>query len=239
MNLSLFGYRIDLASLDEAVDRVISLGRSAGFKTVTTLNASMVAEGDEDPWLREYMKSSSLILADGAGITLGCFLKYGQRVTKVAGVELVERLFMQEKASLFLIGGSPEFIEDTVTMIGTRYPRCRVVGFSDGYLTKSDRESLCLRVAEASPDIVLVGMGVPLQERLIAQLGESLAHGVAIGVGGSFDVVFGQLKRAPRWIVRCHVEWLYRGICQPYRIKKWGQLLRFCGMFLKSYIPRS
>ncbi len=233
--LSLFVYRIALLSLDEAFERVLLLAKSPGFKTVTTLNASMMVEAEDEPWLRKYIESSVLVLADGAGITLACLLKLKQKVTKVAGVELVQRLFEQDKASMFLIGGSEDFIADSLVTIKASYPCCKVLGWHDGYMTKSERKSLCLAVAEGSPDIILVGMGVPIQEKLILELGKVLTHGVAIGVGGSFDVVLGEVKRAPAWMIKCHLEWLYRGLCQPCRLRKWRQLARFCGILFRDF----
>jgi len=225
--MKLFGYRIDLLNLGDAVTRVIELAKTAGFKTVTTLNAMMVAEADRQPWLNEYIRRSELVVADGSGITIALKLMKGEHVEKVAGVDLVEGLLCQNKASLFLIGGTPFAHDDMMSDIKRRFDKARIVGTCHGYFGPEDKQKLIVRVSEISPDVILVGMGVPLQERFINELREQLSHGVAIGVGGSFDVVSGRVERAPKWIVDCHLEWAFRGIKQPFRIKKWGLLGRF------------
>jgi N-acetylglucosaminyldiphosphoundecaprenol N-acetyl-beta-D-mannosaminyltransferase len=230
--MELFGYRIDRLNLSDAVTRVIELAKTSGFKTVTTLNAMMVAEADRQPWLNEYIRRSELVVADGSGITLALKLMMGESVEKVAGVDLVAALLCQDKVSLFLIGGTPLAHDDMMSDIKRRFNKARIVGTSHGYFGPEDKKKLMVRVSETSPDVILVGMGVPLQERFINDLRGQLSHGVAIGVGGSFDVVSGKLERAPRWVVDCHLEWAFRGIKQPFRMKKWGLLGRFMIMMV-------
>ena len=166
---------------------------------------------------------------DGAGPLMALHsLGYNDAI-KVAGCELwlsLVELFHKDK-TFYLVGGKQEVIELTVEKLRGMYPDIRILGYRNGYLSSSEEEeALVDDIAEKRPDVVFVAMGSPKQELLMQKM---LARHKAIyqGLGGSFDVFTGHVKRAPQWWVSHNVEWLYRLIHQPSRIKRQIKLVRF------------
>ena len=109
--------------------------------------------------------------------------------------------------SIYCIGATPEVIEKATQVIGNQYPNIRIVGHHHGYMSPFEKESVCKDVAQKNPDIILVGMGFPIQEYMIQSLERYCKKGVAIGVGGVFDVLSGAKSLAPSWVRRCQLEW--------------------------------
>ena len=173
--------------------------------------------------------NSNIGYCDGAGpLMLLRNLGYNDAV-KVAGCELWLSLVEQfhEDKTVYLVGGKQEVIEQTVEKLRGMYPDIRIIGYRNGYLSSSEEEeALVDDIAEKKPDVVFVAMGSPKQELLMQKM---LARHKAIyqGLGGSFDVFTGHVKRAPKWWVDHNVEWLYRLIHQPSRIKRQVKLVRF------------
>ena len=153
---------------------------------------------------------------------------------KIPGCELwlkiVDR-FHADK-TFYLVGGKQEVIEETVEKLRTQYPDIRIVGYRNGYLkTDEERASLIDDIAQQKPDVVFVAMGSPKQELLMEEIQQ---RHVAIfqGLGGSFDVYTGHVERAPEWWVKHNLEWAYRLVRQPSRIKRQVHLLRYAWWLL-------
>lgn len=166
---------------------------------------------------------------DGAGPLSLLHRRGYKEAIKVAGCELwlsIVEQFHKEK-TFYLVGGKQEVIDETVTKLRHNFNGIRIVGFRNGYIaTDAEREALIADVAGKKPDVVFVAMGSPKQELLMEEM---LQRHKAIyqGLGGSFDVFTGHVKRAPAWWVKHNVEWLYRLIHQPSRIKRQVKLLKF------------
>ena len=105
--------------------------------------------------------------------------------------------------------------------INQKYPNINIVGFSDGYV--EDKDKIMQEIISLSPDLILIALGVPNQELLINKYIEKAKKGVFIGVGGTFDVLSGCKKRAPKLFIKLNLEWLYRIICEPTRLKRFIQ----------------
>lgn len=171
--------------------------------------------------------------SDGIGAVMA-LKKHGcEWAVKIPGCELwlkiVERLYTEGK-SFYLVGGKQEVIEETVEKLKADYPGVNVVGYRNGYL-KSDEEKQILidDIVTKRPDVVFVAMGSPKQELLMEEM---LKHHLAIyqGLGGSFDVYTGHVERAPKWWVDHNLEFAYRLVKQPSRIKRQIHLLRFLAL---------
>lgn len=167
--------------------------------------------------------------ADGAGAVFALRQKGELQAVKIAGcdlwLQLVERLHAEK--SFYLVGGRPEVMEETVLQLRKTYPHIRIVGHRDGYLKEGDEERLIADVARLQPDVVFVAMGSPRQERLMERMQEQHPTAIYQGLGGSFDVYTGRVARAPQWWIRHNLEFAYRLIKQPSRIKRQIHLLRF------------
>lgn len=166
---------------------------------------------------------------DGVGPQMALKSKGYKDAIKIAGCELwlsiVERYYRQK--TFYLVGAKQEVIEETVAKLRREFEGIRIIGFRNGYLTSDeDRNALIADIAEKKPDVVFVAMGSPKQELLMEDM---LQQHKAIyqGLGGSFDVYTGHVKRAPKWWVDHNVEWLYRLLNQPQRIKRQLVLVKF------------
>lgn len=176
--------------------------------------------------------------SDGAGAVLALKKKGHQNACKIAGCELwlkiIER-YSREK-SFYLVGGKPEVIEETIQKLKKDFPRINIVGYRDGYLKGNDDEVLIEDIAAKKPDVVFVAMGSPKQELLMERMQRVHPEAIYQGLGGSFDVYTGRVERAPEWWIRHNLEFAYRLIKQPSRIKRQIHLVRFLFRVLTNRI---
>ena len=166
---------------------------------------------------------------DGAGAQLALKQKGFKEACKVPGCELwlkiIER-FHKEK-TFYLVGGKPQVIEETVAKLKSQFEGINIVGYRDGYLKKDkDRENLINEIVEKKPDVVFIAMGSPKQELLMEDI--SKRHkAIFQGLGGSFDVYTGHVQRAPKWWVDHNMEFAYRLLREPKRIKRQIHLVKY------------
>lgn len=165
-----------------------------GFFPIVTFNFTMI--GSHSFSLLQWLKRHALFVPDGIGISLLLFFRYGQWVSRYPGIDLViDILTHAQNLSIALIGASEVSLLGSVAYINNRFPSHRVVFSKNGYVSISAEDLVMLQ--EQSPDLILVAKGCPGQEHFIHELSELLSYGVAIGVGGSFDVWSGQ-KKGPK-----------------------------------------
>lgn len=174
---------------------------------------------------------------DGAGAVLA-LRAHGCEAVKLPGCELWLKIVgsCYAEKSFYLVGGRQEVIEDTVEKLRTDYPGIRIAGFRNGYIkTAEERRKLIDDVIRTRPDVVFVAMGSPRQELLMEEMC-ARHRAVYQGLGGSFDVYTGRVHRAPEWWVRHNVEFLYRLIREPRRIKRQIHLLHFMWLLKRGKI---
>lgn len=166
---------------------------------------------------------------DGAGAQIALKQKGYETACKIPGCELWLKIvarFYQEK-TFYLVGGKPQVIKETVEKLQNEFKGIRIIGFRDGYLRSEDeRKQLVLDIASKKPDVVFVAMGSPKQELLMEEI-QKQHKAIFQGLGGSFDVYTGHVERAPKWWVDHNLEFLYRLIREPKRIKRQIHLLKY------------
>lgn len=177
--------------------------------------------------------NNNIAYCDGSGAVLAARQK-GAHPEKIAGCELWLHIVgrFHDKKSFYIIGATPEVNAATVAKLRASYPGIDIVGARDGYLrTPADREALIADVAAKKPDVVFVAMGSPTQELLMADM---LKRHKAIyqGLGGSFDVYTGKVKRAPKWWIDHNMEFAYRLLRQPKRITRNIAFVKFAWWLL-------
>lgn len=166
---------------------------------------------------------------DGAGALYALRQKGHPEACKIPGCELWLRIVAacHRERTFYLVGGRQEVIDETVARLGQEYPGIRIVGHRNGYLrTPEERAALIDDVAARRPDVVFVAMGSPKQELLMEEM-QRRHPAIYQGLGGSFDVYTGHVERAPRWWIDHNLEFLYRLIKQPSRIRRQIHLLRY------------
>lgn len=191
---------------------------------IITANPEVVMKANEDRELMDIVKMATYISADGIGIVKAAQILGDPLPGRVTGYDTMIQLLEvgnQKQYKIFLLGAQKETIHKTVEKIHETYPHVDIVGYHDGYFNWEDNQ-IAEMVKELQPDLVFVALGVPRQEKWIAQNLNQFSHGVFIGVGGSFDVIAGTVKRAPVIWQKLNLEWLYRLLRQPSR---WRRML--------------
>lgn len=166
---------------------------------------------------------------DGAGALYALRQKGHPEACKIPGCELWLRIVAacHKERTFYMVGGRQEVIDETVARLGREFPGIRIVGHRNGYLrTPQERAALVDDVAARRPDVVFVAMGSPKQELLMEEM-QRRHPAIYQGLGGSFDVYTGHVERAPRWWIDHNLEFLYRLIKQPSRIRRQIHLLRY------------
>ena len=166
---------------------------------------------------------------DGVGAVCALQKKGIHDVVKIPGCELWLDIIRQHQnnKTFYLVGGKEEVIQETVTKLKIEFPDIQIVNFRNGYIqSEEERNALIQDIADKQPEVVFVAMGSPKQELLMEEM-HRIHPAVYQGLGGSFDVYTGNVKRAPKWWVKNNLEWAYRLVKQPSRIKRQIHLLNF------------
>ncbi len=213
--VKLQGLPVDTFSFDDAVDYAL---HSHG--QVVTINPEMIAYARKNKDFAAIIENAELITPDGIGVEIGLKI-LGNSVKRIAGVELARKLiemYTAEKKSVALVGAKPEILAKTVENLKNQIPEINIVYAQDGYFT--DEQTVFDALKNAKPDLLLTALGSPKQEIFNNRIKEILPQTLAIGVGGSFDVWSGVVKRAPVIWQKLGLEWLYRTLKEPKRFKR-------------------
>lgn len=195
-------------------------------KIMVAVNAEKILHATDDS---RALINRNLGYPDGIGAVWALRKKGAQDVVKIPGCELwldVIQNYYKEK-SFYLVGGKQEVIEATVHKLKTEFKGINICNYRNGYIkTYEEEQDLISDIKLHKPDVVFVAMGSPKQENLMEKIQKS-HQAVYQGLGGSFDVYTGHVKRAPEWWVKNNMEWTYRLLSQPSRIKRQIHLVRF------------
>lgn len=234
MSVCICGVRIDRVTLGEAVERALAPMDEPSF--VVTPNAIMLDACRRDPSLASLLNRSALSLADGTGVLWAARRQGTPLSCRVAGIEFGEALLeraAEEGLRVFLLGGASGVAAEAAERLCARMPRLQICGTYWGYFDRGGEEErrLLSIIRSTRPDILLVCLGFPVQERWIVEHLDFLRDlRVIAGLGGSLDVWSGRLHRAPRIVSRCGMEWAWRMLRQPRRLKGLPAIVR-CAFF--------
>ena len=189
---------------------------------IVTANPETFMKSENDEELNILLHDKDTILVpDGIGIVKAS-RKIGYDIKeRITGIDLANTLLdygNELQKTIYLFGSKQEVIDSMLTVLNDKYPNLTVVGASNGY--EKDKDKVFEKIAKTKPDIVLVALGIPLQEKLIYKHLNKFDKGIFIGVGGSFDVISGHKKRAPKIFIKLNLEWLYRILKEPKRLKR-------------------
>lgn len=232
----ILGAIVDIVNTSQALQRIRELRHKGQPSHIITLNAEIVYQAQEDPDLMRIINEADLVTPDGIGIVwAGQKLGYPFK-ERVTGIDLLYQLCAEaakEGWRVYLLGAAPGVAAEAGRKLCCAYPGLQICGCHDGYFTDQEMESLTAEMKEAHPDLLFVALGAPKQEFWIRQYKELLDVPILIGVGGSFDVVAGIKERAPQWMIKANLEWLYRLLKEPSRFKRQLALPKFAWLILK------
>ena len=191
---------------------------SNNCRHIVTLNMYMVNAALKDTELLACINEAACVVADSSGISAAVRFLYGRRIEHIPGIELLDFLCAHaDGRSVYLLGAAPGVAEKAARALMDKYPGLRVCGTRDGYFTADQEPGIIEDIRARRPDIILAALGMPRQEMWLYAHRKMLGTPLVMGVGGSFDVIAGNLRRAPRLMQRFSLEWLYRCIQEPQR----------------------
>jgi N-acetylglucosaminyldiphosphoundecaprenol N-acetyl-beta-D-mannosaminyltransferase len=241
--VTVLGCRVDILDRAAALERVVALAHASHPSLVVTLGTEMVVHARRDPAFRRLVNGAALSLCDTIGLVLAARLQGVRLPERVTGVELVEALAAisgENDLRLFFLGSASDTAERAARMLVAKYPQARIVGTRNGYFTSDAVPEVISAIAKSGANVVCCGLGSPRQERFLAEALAASGCPVGIGVGGSFDVFAGNVRRAPRAVQRLGLEWLYRLVREPRRWRRQLALPQFAALALaERFAPSS
>lgn len=204
------------------------------FVVTANPEAFMLALNSEE-YMNLLLDDITQIVPDGIGLVkAGKIMGYNFK-ERIPGIEIADSLLSfanKYKKKIYLFGSKKEIIEKMIKLINEKYPNAKLVGAENGYVNNKDE--VFEDIKKKSPDVILVALGMPAQETLIYKHINECKKGIFVGVGGSFDVMSGSKKRAPKIFQKLNLEWLYRIIKEPKRLKRfWNNNIKFLGQVIK------
>lgn len=228
MKTDVLGVLYDNVTMQEALEKAQEILRGNEAAYCVTPNAEMAYEALHDEAFCALLNEAALVLPDGAGVILGAKILKTPLKQKVAGIEFAQNLLPileAEGKRLFLFGSKPSIAETAAENLRKKYPKLCICGTADGYFREEAAVVQTIRAAQ--PDVVFVCLGAPKQEYFMRAHKDELGARLLIGLGGTLDNFAGTVRRAPKWMIRLQLEWLYRLVKEPRRIGRMMRLPKF------------
>jgi N-acetylglucosaminyldiphosphoundecaprenol N-acetyl-beta-D-mannosaminyltransferase len=230
-SFDILGCRVDAVGGDDAVARIVAATEGAQSLRVITLGVEMVMYACRDARFRETIATFELSLCDTIGILLASRLRGGPLRERVTGVGLIEALARRSAERgdirLYLMGAAPGIAERAAARLKAQHPGIRIAGVRDGYFSAAESDGVAAAIAATGANVLLAGLGSPKQEFWLERYLSATQCRVGIGVGGSFDVIAGTKRRAPRAMQRLGLEWFFRLVQEPSRWRRQLALPQF------------
>ena len=236
--IDILGVNVDPVTMAEAVAQVQDYMDEKKNVLIATANAEMIMRATHDKELRDILNDAALVVPDGAGTVWAAPHLGHDMPERVAGFDLAQELMRiapLKKRRVFFFGSAPGVAEKAKAKAEELYPGIEIVGVRNGFFTEKDESEIIAQIKEAKPDLLLAALGVPKQEKWLYKHKEELGVPVSIGVGGTLDVMAGVMKRAPLWMQKAKLEWLFRGMLQP---KRAGRLMALPKFVLKVHAAK-
>lgn len=218
----ILGFNVDLFSYNEALSYIEDKMNNSIGANVVTINPEMIELANKNKEFADSLNNADLVVPDGIGIKIALKLK-GINQEQIPGVEFAKeivKICAQKHYPIALIGAKEEILSKTCDNLLKEYPELSIAYSRNGYFNDEQENDIILELEKSQPKLVLVGLGAPKQDFFINKCRSKLNQAIYIGVGGSFDVWSGEIKRAPMFYRKIGCEWLYRLLLQPSRFKR-------------------
>jgi N-acetylglucosaminyldiphosphoundecaprenol N-acetyl-beta-D-mannosaminyltransferase len=223
--VNVLGVRVDPLTVEDLHAEIGRLVRGSERALVLNANANCLNFCHQDPTLRDFLNQAEIVLCDGAGVMLAARILGGripERITYADWAWQLAAFAAAEGFSLYFLGARPGVAEEAARRLQQRYPALKIAGVHHGYFDHSvgspENEAVLQEINASSPDILLIGLGMPLQEYWLMENRHNLNASVVLTGGAVFDYVSGRLRRGPRLLTESGFEWLARLLIEPRRL---------------------
>ncbi|OXM15081.1 WecB/TagA/CpsF family glycosyltransferase [Paenibacillus herberti] len=228
--VSIYGVPFSRMSMDETMEYLTNVIEAKRPSQIITANPIMVMMGLEDAGFHRMLREADLVVPDGAGVVWAAgHIGYPVK-ERVPGFDLLHRLFLEGEErgwSAYLLGTSQEVIDEAAAKLQAQYPGTRIAGTHHGFFGEKEDPEVIARIRAARPHMLFVARSATTQEPWITRYKQELGVPLIMGVGGSFDIIAGRLKRAPIFMQKLRLEWFYRLLQQPSRFRRMLVLPQF------------
>jgi N-acetylglucosaminyldiphosphoundecaprenol N-acetyl-beta-D-mannosaminyltransferase len=239
--INLFGLPVDVLTMEETIILIEnSIDQNKPIHHVV-VNAAKMVNAQKDVALRESIANCDIINADGQAVVWASRILKQPLPERVAGIDLMEelvKLAALKKYKIYFLGAKEEVVKKVVDKYSVEYGKKIIAGYRNGYFSKEDETVIANEIAQCKPDILFVAITSPKKEIFLNKYKDLIRAPFVMGVGGSFDVVSGLVKRAPTWMQQAGLEWLYRVYQEPRRM--WKRYLitnsKFIGLLINTRI---
>ena len=221
--IKVLGINIDPLTMRETVDTVEQYVLGKRALHLMGVNADKINQCHTDEKIKKIVNDSGIINADGASVVLASKFLGTPVPERVAGIDLMQSLLElsnNKGYSVYFFGAKEEVLQDMLKAFKNDYPNLIVVGHRNGYFSADDEQDIQEDIRKKNPDFVFVGITSPKKEYIIQKFMANGVNSVFMGVGGSFDVLSGHIQRAPLWMQKSNLEWLFRVANEPKRLFK-------------------
>ena len=240
--LYIFGVPIHRVTMIEAVEILKGYLKEDRIHIVATPNAEIIMMAQKDEEYKKILNETDLNVPDGSGVVFASKVFNKPLKERVAGFDLMMEFVKwasHKDVSIYLLGAKPEVVEKAQSNLKNLYPSLKIVGFHHGYFNEKEEENIIEDINKRAAQVLFVALGAPKQEKWIYKNKEKLKVKIAMGVGGSFDVIAGKAKRAPEIYRKLGLEWLYRLIQEPWRYKRMSALPKFAFKVLLARLRKN
>lgn len=232
--VDILGFKVFSGSFNEALKEIDNYDKV----NIISANPEVLYSGFNNELLYENFKSeNSFIIPDGVGTIVASKLIKDPVKEKIAGVDFMQAIIgkcEEENKSIYLLGATEEVLQGCLSKIKEKYPRINISGYRNGFFREEDEKHIVQNIIQSKPYAIFIAMGCPKQEKFIIDYMDFIPCKIFMGVGGSFDVISGNVNRAPRWMIKLGLEWLYRIIKDPVRIRRLSSIPKFLWLVFKN-----
>ena len=228
--VNILGVNIDKVTMNEAINRVMGFLDSDKLNTVYTRNPEFIMNARDDEEFKKILNEGDLVIPDGIGVVYASRILGNPVSERVPGYELTENILKgikDKKYTAYFLGSKGDTAKLAAENMMQKYTGLKVAGYRDGYFKVEEEERIIDEINRLEVDYLVVGLGSPKQEQFIYRNKQKLKVKVAIGNGGTLDIMAGKVKRAPVIFQKLGLEWLYRLLKEPTRFKRMLKLPQF------------
>ena len=232
----ILGFNVVTYKMEQLVQKIFKDYENNEQIFIVNINPEIAASNYKNEEFKNVLNQQKYQIPDGSGIVWASKKQKGNIKERIAGIDLMLKICEESQkysSNIFLYGGKESIAEKAKEQLETLFPKIRIVGTKNGY----DEEEKVLQELRKNPvDILFVGLGSPKQENFIIKYKEELKNiKILMPVGGSLDVISKTKKRAPKWVIKCNIEWLYRLVKEPTRIFRQTKLVKFVFLVLLKF----